>query len=206
MQRKESKNAAEESSEFKVDDRRHWAGDEDETDGAESDAGGSPARPTVIDEFRGRAEEAERKLQEYIEAFKGFKEEQDQVRTRLQRDVERRVELGFGGLVTDLLESLDDLDLALDHVKDQPAARSLAEGVEMARKRFLGALQKHGVEPLDPTGTEFDPNEAEALQTVPVESAELDGTVIATLRPGYRLGERVIRPARVTVGRYVSGN
>ena len=127
----------------------------------------------------------------------------EQVRARLQRDVERRVELGFGGLVTDLLESLDDLDLALDHLEDQPATRSLADGVAMARKRFLAALQKHGVEPLDPTGSEFDPNEAEALQTTPVESPDLDGKVTATLRPGYRLGERVIRPARVTVGRYV---
>jgi molecular chaperone GrpE (heat shock protein) len=182
----------------KVTDRRHWAREEDEAQPEEEER--SPY-PTMIDEFRGRAEAAERKLHEYIDAFKRSQQEQDQFRERLLRDVDRRVDLRFGELLTDLLETLDDLDLALGHVTDVPEARPLADGVSMARERFLAVLQKHGVESIVPDGEEFDPNVAEAMQMQPVDSPELDGRVTSTLRPGFRLGDRVVRPARVIVGK-----
>ena len=161
-----------------------------------------PARPSVLDEYRLRAEEAERKLLEYIEAFKRHQTDQDQVRQRLTRDVERKVELQFGGLVGELLVTVDDLDLSLRHVSEIPEARPLAEGVTMARDRFLSILQKHGVERISPEGQPFDPNEAEALRVDPVESKKRDQTVTETLKPGYRLGDRVSRAAQVAVGRY----
>jgi molecular chaperone GrpE (heat shock protein) len=120
----------------------------------------------------------------------------------MSRDVDRRVELQFGGLVEELLDAMDNLDLALEHVNEVPEAEPLARGVELARKRFLEALERHGVEQVDPEGDEFDPNEAEAMQVEPVSEPEMSGRVTRVLRPGYRLGERVIRPARVAVGRH----
>ena len=75
------------------------------------------------------------------------------------------------------------------------------EGVALARDRFLASLDRHGVEKVDPAGEEFDPNTSEAVRVDPVDEAERDGTVTETLRPGYRLGEHVVRPARVAVGR-----
>jgi len=184
---------------FKVEDRRHWAiEDEQEQD----EAAAEPARPTVLDEYRQRAEDAERKLQEYIEAFKGFKQEQDAFRERLRKDVERRVELRFGELVGTLLESLDNLDLALSHARELSGAESLTEGLALARDRFLAALEQHGVEQVVPGPGEFDPNDAEAVRVDPVDVRERDGCVTETLRPGYRLGDLVVRPARVAVGRF----
>ena len=91
-------------SEFKVKDRRHWV-DENDDEGGDDTEPAAPATPTIIDEYRLRTEAAEQKLQEYIEAFKSFKQEQEDFRTRLNRDVERRVELKFGGLVEELLGS-----------------------------------------------------------------------------------------------------
>ena len=193
--------------EYRVADRRHWADAseleevEAPNDGAETDEP-APRQPTLIDEFRERAEAAERQLQEYIEAFKKFREEQDEFRQRLNRDVERRVELSFGEMVSELLDSMDDLDLALEHASRTPEAESLAQGVELARKRFLATLERHGVTPVTPDGEEFDPNEAEAVRMDPVDAADENGKVTETLRTGYRLGERVIRAARVAVGRY----
>jgi len=183
---------------FTVADRRHWKVE----DGEEPDANVEPAKPSVLDEYRLRAEEAERKLLEYIEAFKRHQNDQDQVRQRLTRDVERKVELQFGGLVGELLVTVDDLDLSLRHVSDVPEARPLAEGVMMTRDRFLAILLKHGVERISPEGQPFDPNESEALRVDPVDSKERDQTVTETLKPGYRLGARVIRAAQVAVGRY----
>ena len=135
--------ANDEAQQFRVEDRRHWAGESDE---AEEDPSSVEVRqPTMIDEFRQRAEAAEQQLQDYIDAFKGFKQEQEEFRLRLNRDVDRRVELKFGELASELLDSLDDLDLALEHSNRVPEAEPLAQGVEMVRSRFLATLQRHGV-------------------------------------------------------------
>jgi molecular chaperone GrpE len=184
--------------EFRVEDRRHWQHVEESGEAEEA----APARPSVLDEYRQRAEEAEQKLLEYIEAFKKHQSDQEQVRVRLARDVDRRVDLKFGELVGELLETMDDLDRSLEHVKDVPEAAPLAEGVAIARDRFLATLQKHGVEQISPQGEPFDPHEAEAVRVDPVESSADDQRVTETLQPGYRLGDRVIRAAKVAVGRH----
>ena len=195
---------ADEESEFKVEDRRHWNVDEAEPEEAEV----KPRQPGIIDEYRERAEAAEAKLQEYIEAYKDDQKEQERFRERLERDVDRRVELKFGELVGELLQTVDDLDLGLDHVRGvaqaepPPPPPPLAHGVGLARDRFLATLERHGIERITPDGAAFDPNEAEAMRMDPVDSEQMDGKVTVTLQPGYRLGERVVRPARVAVGRY----
>lgn len=190
-------NGEEAEDDFKVEDRRHWQQEDDaETDPVE------PPRPSVLDEFRQRAEQAENKLLEYIEAFKRHRADQEQLRERLARDVDRKTDLRFGDLVTQLLDTVDDLDLSLEHVRGVAGAEPLAEGVGMARDRFLAVLQKHGVERVSPDGETFDPNTAEALRIDPVDTIARDSTVTETLKPGYKLGDRVIRAAKVAVGRY----
>jgi len=189
--------------EFSVKDRRHWADGADD-DGPEDDT--RAGTPTIIDEFRIRAETAENKLQEYIEAYKAFREEQEQVRLRLQRDVERKVALKFGELIGELLQVVDDLDLALGHVASVPEAAPLADGVALARDRFLVTLEQQGVQRVSPDDLEFDPNESEAIRVDPVDDQERNGKVTETLRPGYKLGDRVIRPAQVAVGRFIANN
>ena len=191
--------AEENEATFTVKDRRHWNVDDGDDDEVGS---GEPARPTIIEEYRERTEVAEGKLQEYIEAFKTFKAEQEQFRERLKGDVERRVSIRFGAVVSEFLDSMDNLDLALDHLGDLDEADPLAVGVRLARDNFLATLERAGVEKLLPDGQPFDPNEAEAIRMDPVESADKDGVVTETLRPGYRLGESLIRPARVAVGRH----
>ena len=188
----------EEECSFKVNDRRHWARDDNDD---QDDDEQTSTHPTLLDEYKQRAEAAERKLHEYIEAFKETRAEQEAVRERLGRDVTRRVELQFGELIADLLENVDDLDRALTHVEGVVEARPLAEGVSLARDRFLAALQRHGIEKIDSDGVEFDPEIAEAVRVDPVDDPGLDGKVIETLQPGFRLGNHVIRAARVAVGR-----
>ncbi len=207
--RRPAAEAEAEEAAFKVADRRHWSRPADGDGDANGAAGGEPReapadeprRPSIVDEYRARAEQAEAKLQEYIEAYKGFRAEQDQVRARLERDVDRRVERKFADLVEQLLASIDHLDLALDHARDVPEAQPLADGVRLARDGFLQALLSQGVERVDPLGAEFDPNEAEAVRMDPVDDPARSNTVTEVLRPGFRLGGAVIRPARVAVGR-----
>lgn len=184
---------------LKVEDRRHWARERDETE--ESGEEAATSLPTVVDEFRRRAEAAEGKLLEYIAAFKQAQLEQDQFRERLSRDVERRVDLRFGEMLEPLLGCLHDLDLALEHVRGVAEAAELARGVALVRDRFLAVLERAGVTRLEPAGCDFDPNVAEAARVDAVDDPLLDGKVTVVLRPGYRLGERVLQPARVAVGR-----
>jgi len=194
----EQQELEQEDSEFRVDDRRHWQQD---GEGAEDElTEAAPIKPTIIDEYRERAETAERKLHEYIDAFKQFRKEQEDVRVRLNRDVQRKVALQFGELVGELLNSIDDLDLALAHVGEGEGAQSLARGVQMVRNKFIETLERHGVERMEPDGEEFDPNTTEAIRMDSVGEDE-DGRITETLRPGYRLGEHIIRAAQVAVGR-----
>ena len=77
----------------------------------------------------------------------------------------------------------------------------MVHGVAIARDRFLAALTRMGIERIDPGGQAFDPHLAEAVATAPVDDPALHDTVVQVARVGYRLNDRVIRPARVVVGR-----
>jgi len=184
--------------EIRVEDKRHWA----RGASAEDEPATPPSTvPSVVDEYRARAEAAEAKLQEYIAAFKQWQAEQEQTRLRLNRDTDRRADLRFAGLAGELLVLLDDLQLALGHARAVPQAAPLAQGIDLAVSRFLSALERSGIERIAPDGTPFDPTRDEALRVDPVDDPERDGTVTETLRPGFRLGETLVRPARVAVGK-----
>lgn len=193
---------------MKVHDKRHGArGDEPDDDPSPAGNGESSAPaavdPAELEAVRARAEGAERKLREVHDAFRAAKDDLDRTRARLERDLERKVALKFGDLAADLLESLDDLDRAIDVGSLVPAAAPVLEGVRIVRERLLADLQRAGVERVDPIGAPYDPNVAEAVGVAPVRDPARVDTVVELVRAGYRLGDRVIRPARVLVGRLV---
>jgi molecular chaperone GrpE len=160
--------------------------------------------PEEFEALRVRAEGAERKLREIQGTFVAAKAELDATRARLERDLDRKVEIRFGDLVTDLLESADDLDRAIEHGRTIAAAAPVLRGVALARDRFIAALAKAGLERIEPVGEPYDPNVAEAAGVIPVEDPAEHDVVMELERVGYRLGGRVIRPARVLVGQLVS--
>jgi molecular chaperone GrpE len=160
--------------------------------------------PEEFEALKVRAEGAERKLREIQGTFLSAKAELEATRARVERDLERRVEIRFADLVKDLLESADDLDRAIEHGRTLRAAAPVMDGVALARDRFLAALAKAGLERLEPLGEAYDPNVAEAVGTAPVSDPAAHGTVVQLARVGYRLAGRVIRPARVVVGQLVS--
>src|SRR5207244_373608 len=98
-------------------------------------------------------------------------------------------------LVKELLPVLDDLERALDAGREHEEAR-LIEGVELVQRSLAQILEREGVAEIETNGR-FDPHVHEALLAQP--SDEEEGTVIEVLQKGYRLGDRVVRPARVVV-------
>jgi molecular chaperone GrpE len=111
-------------------------------------------------------------------------------------------------MLVELLEVVDNLDRAISAARSGtgPASESnealdnLTRGVELVRDQFLGKLGAWGVERVTALGVPFDASRHEAVTTTPVE-AEQDGLIIAVMKEGYAIGEEILRPASVVVGK-----
>jgi molecular chaperone GrpE len=137
-----------------------------------------------------RAEAADTRLRALAEL--------DNTRKRLLREKEETTRYAAANVLTDILPALDNLDLALEHAKDNTACKDFLIGVEMTRKLLLEALKQHGLEPTGALGEPFDPGMHEAVNLVS-HSEFPEGSICALLRRGYRLHERLLRPAQVVV-------
>jgi molecular chaperone GrpE len=118
-------------------------------------------------------------------------------RKRVARDTALARERGAVKLAKELLPALDNLDRALEAAaQDDP----LLQGVALVRSEFADALARLGIESFSPTGEPFDPGLHEAMVSAPQPpDGAPSGTVVEVYQPGYRLGEHIIRPARVVV-------
>ena len=116
-------------------------------------------------------------------------------RKRATREQESLVERAGERIVRELLPVLDDLERALEAAADHEEAK-LEEGVKLVHRQLEQLLQREGLAPIETDGR-FDPHVHEALLAQP--SAADEGSVIEVLQKGYRLGDRVLRPARVVV-------
>jgi molecular chaperone GrpE len=119
----------------------------------------------------------------------------DNYRKRTARDQEALVARAHERLVKELLPVLDDLERALGAAAEHEEAK-LEEGVRLVHRELSEVLQKEGLIAVDTEG-KFDPHEHEALLTQPSEAEE--GAILEVIQKGYRLGDRVLRPARVVV-------
>jgi molecular chaperone GrpE len=194
--------APEGEAQVKVTDRRRFT-----PEGEPVDTGRAEEAPEPPPDERDRqaAEQAAR-IEELSRAYAALLEDNKAFRQRVEREKARVIEAERASVAQALLEAADDLERALAAVsgaedRGGDALRGLVDGVRMS----LGALQKRiadtGAVRISVAGQRFDPRIAEAVDTVAVGSAEQDGVVLQEVRAGYRIGERILRPARVRVGR-----
>ncbi|HCA41585.1 MAG TPA: nucleotide exchange factor GrpE [Aminobacterium sp.] len=123
-------------------------------------------------------------------------------KNRVERERERYIRLAEEDLVMQLLPVLDNLDRALAQ-PDNTEEQNIREGVSMVRRQFLSVLEKVGVSEILAEGEPFSPSFHEAVGIEPVEEPEKDGIVVFELQRGYKMADKVIRPSRVKVGKYV---
>ena len=126
----------------------------------------------------------------------------DNFRKRAMRERQEYVTLANERLVKELLPILDDLERALVAAAEHEEA-ALEDGVRLVHQSLAGLLARQGLEEIDAAGT-FDPHVHEALLSQPSEAEE--GSVIDVVQKGYKLGDRVVRPARVVVAAPPSGS
>jgi len=148
-------------------------------------------------EERIAALEAER--DEYLDQLRRVAAEFDNYRKRVARDQESLVARAHERLMKALIPVLDDLERALVAAEEHEEAK-LHEGVGLVARELRKALEREGLEEIETDGS-FDPHVHEALLSQPSELDE--GSVVEVLQKGYRLGDRVLRPARVVVSQGV---
>lgn len=183
-------------SDLKVTDRRWWArgGGSEDTPAPEEPR----LKPTYIEELEARLAAKDAELQEIIAKYRGASDEFDQARARLRKEVTKDVERSRRATLVSFLEVLDNLDRALDAAGGR-ADDPFVQGVSMVRQQFLTTLDGFGVTRVDALGQPFDPAVHEAVATVAPSEAHPAGTVCGVVRPGYRIGDEVLRPAMVAV-------
>jgi molecular chaperone GrpE len=157
----------------------------------------------------GDAVESEDKLVAEVEKYKDIalraEAEMQNLRRRAERDVQNAHKYGIERLLQNLLPVLDSLEKAVE-VSEAAASDDddpQLEGIRLCSKLFVDVLTREGVEALDPLGEPFDPNLHEALSMI--ENPDLEpNSVMAVIQKGYRLNERLVRPAKVMVSKSAS--
>jgi molecular chaperone GrpE len=193
------------------DDKRPTAGPVTDDEGAlRAEASSTPpssAPPAegaeqVEQDFDSLLADTQRERDEYLELARRTKADFENFRKRMAAEVQAAGIRGKAELAHGVVPVLDDLERAIQAAGLDPEGDSedgLAHGVLLVFRGLRETLKRAGVEAVDPAGEKFDPNQHEALSTLPGPEGTEPGVVVEVLQKGYRMGEQLIRPARVVV-------
>lgn len=189
---------------IRVSDRRRIHLDDDAAAGDEARVEAPSLKPSFVEELEARTKAAEQKVQEVQSRFeqlrKQLQSETDETRQRLNRAADERAHREKADFIAGLLPVLDNLQRATEAAETGSSPEVIAEGIRQTASSFENALANAGVEPIDAVGQPFDPQLHDAVETVEVEPED-EGKVVADYARGYKIGDRLLRPARVKVGR-----
>ncbi len=186
-------------------------------DGPERDSSGAAAEPAksaevvklenALKEMMIRCEAAETKLvgvqQRFEEEKARLENETAEMRERMKKSLEQKAEQGRLNFLNALLPVLDNLNLAIAAAEENHSFENLIGGVKGTARSFERALISVGVETIDSEGQKFNPELHEAVEMKEVDDPELDGIVTAEYTEGYTFQGRLLRAARVQVGKFV---
>ncbi len=176
--------------------------------GAEAETPDTEGEPVLseveqyITALEGELRDVTAKLRTVSAAYVKLQEEFGGFRERQARLNESKRELLKGDTVTRLFEPLENLRRSIDALLKGGLEPEAAGGLEMVYRDFLAGFNDLGLQEINPEGLPFDPDLHEALSTLPVTDAGLDGVVVQVFNTGYRVGSRLIRPARVIIGQH----
>lgn len=191
--------------ELRVTDRRRVYLDDEGSEHANAETEQPSLKPSYVEELETRTKAAERQVQEVQSRFDQLRQqlqrETDETRQRLNRAADERATGEKAKFIAALLPALDNLNRAIEAAAAADAPRdAILEGIRSTAASFEAALASAGVEPIQAVGEEFNPELHEAVDTEEADS-EMDGIVLEEYSRGFRIGDRLLRPARVKVGR-----
>ncbi|MGY8761659.1 MAG: nucleotide exchange factor GrpE [Nitrospinaceae bacterium] len=187
---------------MKVLDRRHWVDEDKNSDSKDSPKDVIEDRlPNFVEQLKQDAEEKDKRLREYISAYKDKNAENDEFRIRLQKENETRLDQFKAILFAKLIPILDNLNRAAQSASQTKDLNSLQEGIDLVINQFIRELKDNGVEPITSVGQKFDPKAHEVFLTVETEDATQDEMIIEELEPGYKFKEKLIKAAKVKIAK-----
>jgi molecular chaperone GrpE len=191
--------------ELRVTDRRRVYLDDEGSEHANTETEQPSLKPSYVEELEARTKAAEKQVQEVQSRFDQLRQqlqrETDETRQRLNRSADERATGEKAKFIAALLPALDNLNRAIEATTAADAPRdAILEGIRSTAATFEAALASAGVEPIRAVGEEFNPELHEAVDTGEAEP-EMDGIVLEEYSRGFRIGDRLLRPARVKVGR-----
>lgn len=197
-------NDKEAQNEVRVTDKRRVYLDQDGAEHVQAEAEAPSLKPTYVEELETRTKAAEKQVLEVQARFDQLRaqlqRETDETRARLNRSASERAEAGKAKFIESLLPVLDDLERAIEAVSKDAPREAVLQGIQTIATSFHSALTGAGVEPIKAVGEPFNPQLHEAVDTIESDP-EMDGIVINEYSRGFCIGDRLLRPARVQVGR-----
>lgn len=157
----------------------------------------------ALKKLRNKLKECEKQKQEYLTSWQRDKADFINVRRKDEEEKEHFKKFAKEQFVSELIPVLDSFEMAFSN-KDawNETPKEWRVGVEYIHSQFMAVLEGNDVKLIKPIGEEFDPQFHDALETVDVDNKEKDGIITDIVRTGYMLGDKVIRTAKVKVGRY----
>ena len=167
----------------------------DETAAEQSEAGSERPQAATDEALAALQKERDTLKEQFLRAVADF----DNYRKRIERERRELSEYAATDVLLELLPIIDNFERALQ-APVGPEAEPFTRGVELIHKQMLDLLRKRGVTPIDSLGADFDPHLHQAVAYDESPGAR-EGEVIGEMRRGYRLGERLLRPALVRVAK-----
>ncbi len=183
---------------FTVRDRRHWV-HEEEGQAAEEES--HERLPSYVVQLKQQVEEKDKQLREYIAAYKSKTAETDEIRIRLQKENENRLEQIKADFFKKLVPIMDNLKRAIDSAHSSADYESLRQGIEMIHSQWLGTLKECGVEIIPTANRKFNPQTDEVFMTEETTDPDRDNEVVEELEPGYLFKDKLLKPAKVKVAK-----
>jgi len=168
---------------FSIHDKRFWVDDEERD--ADERTAQAPPQPPAVDP----------------EVLRSALADLEEAKRRVRRDADKQIELMRAQVLESLLPVLDNLERSMAAAAERGSVGALLNGVRLVHSQFLAALAPFGLSRRSAVGERFDPRIHDAVAVVPVSDAREDGVVVSELEPAYVVGDRVVRPAKVQVGR-----
>jgi molecular chaperone GrpE len=161
----------------------------------DQDAAGAPAEENV-EALRAQLAEEREKAKSFYQSWQRAAADFQNYKRRVEDERSETARLASAALIINLLPLLDDLDRALKNVDTHLASLTWVDGIRLIYRKFEALIEMAGVREIEADGQTFDPSQHEAVSQAPGE----DNKVISVVQKGYKLGDRVIRPAMVVVG------
>lgn len=190
--------------ELRVTDKRRIYLDDEGAEQVNEEIEQPDLTPKYVEELEARTQAAEKQVQDVQARFDQLRQqlqrETDETRQRLNRSADERAATEKARFIATFLPVVDDLNRAIEAVSNNAPQDAILEGLRRISTSVQNALTSAGVEPVAAVGEAFDPELHEAVDTGEADD-DMDGRVISEYSRGFRMGDRLLRPARVKVGR-----